>query len=105
MDLATFIIITKCFDRILRLYTVSSCFLWYWRILRIRAIMKYNRGAYLTISPSVTSVIGSSVSLKVGELSTTRVSMSPTIVTFSFFTETVFSVIVTSASGAVTTTS
>jgi len=59
---------------------------------------------YLTVSPSVTSVIGISVSLNVGELSTTRVSMSPTIVTFSFFTETVFSVIVTSASGAVTST-
>ena len=54
----------------------------------------------MTVSPSVTSVIGMSVSLNVGELSTTRVSMSPTIVTFSFFTDTVFSVIVTSASGA-----
>ena len=58
----------------------------------------------MTVSPSVTSVIGIRVSLNVGELSTTRVSMSPTIVTFSFFTDTVFSVTVTSASGAVYTT-
>lgn len=52
------------------------------------------------VSPSFASVIGIKVRLNVGELSTTRVSCSPTTVTFSFFTDTVFSVMVTSASGA-----
>jgi len=61
----------------------------------------YRMSTYMTVSPSLHSVMGIRVSLKVGELSTTRCSMSPTIVTFSFFTDTVFSVIVTSASGAV----
>jgi hypothetical protein len=55
---------------------------------------------YLTFSPGLTSVTGTRVELNVGELSTVRVSCSPTRVTFSFFTDTVFSVMVTSASGA-----
>jgi len=45
-------------------------------------------------------VTGGSVSVKVGELSTTRTSWSPTVVTFSFFTDVVFSVTVTSTFGA-----
>ena len=52
-------------------------------------------------SPSATSVCGMSGEVKVGEFSMMRVSCSPTTVTFSFFTDTVFSVMVTSASGAV----
>lgn len=55
---------------------------------------------HLTFSPGLTSVTGTRVVLKVGEFSTVRVSCSPTRVTFSFLTDTVFSVMVTSASGA-----
>ena len=52
------------------------------------------------LSPTSALVFGGSGVVNCGDVSTTRVSDSPMIVTFSFFTDTVFSVTVTSASGA-----
>ena len=52
------------------------------------------------LSPMLALVFGGSGVVNCGDVSTTRVSDSPMIVTFSFFTDTVFSVTVTSASGA-----
>ena len=60
----------------------------------------YLKVSYLMLSPTLALVFGGSGVVNCGDVSTTRVSDSPMIVTFSFFTDTVFSVTVTSASGA-----